>query len=630
MLDFMRKHASSWLVKVIFGLIIVVFVAWGVNFSATDDKVIAYVNEEPITVREFGRAYEQSLQQVREQNPDISSEALQQAGFKKSVLGRLINTMIMEQEAEKLGLTVSAREVRHLIRNIPAFQNEEQRFDYKLYEARLARQGQSAPQFEASMREDFMIQRLIDYIGLPGRVTERKARQLFNYLRQKAVVDYAVFRTEAFLDQVSASEEEIQEIYTNNQDRFRQPARIQIRYLAFTPEDLAAYETVPEEDVEAYYASHQEKFKHPESLKVRHILIKVDQDASEDKEQQARRRAEKLLSRIKVGEDFAELAEKHSDGPSADQGGDLDWMTRGQMVEPFEAAAFDLETGEVSEPVRTRFGWHLIKVDERKPAGVHPLEEVREEIHDLLAEEQASAKVTDLLDEAMAQAAAGASLDEIAQNLDLQIKESELSSLKTIRNAFGMTKEAVEMLFNRPVGMIADMPLAIENGYLLAEKVQEKPASVLPLDKVKDNVEQMIKTDKAKKLARRQAQQALDKLTEQENSSPAAVLDTGLTTSEPFGRRGFIPTLGKSPQLASAAFDAEPGRWLPKPYEVAAGYVVARLDHRIPAPDEEWKKQKERWMQTLTNQQQQDIVGAFLQQVRSETTVEVVQPDMLK
>ncbi|MFW5837768.1 MAG: peptidylprolyl isomerase, partial [Desulfovibrionaceae bacterium] len=320
MLDLMRRHASSWLVKVIFGLIIIVFVAWGVNFSATDDKVIAYVNDEPITVQEFGRAYEQSLQAVREQNPDVTSDQLKQAGFKQSVLGRMVNTLLMEQEARKLGLTVSSREVRHMIQNIPAFQ-EQGRFDFNRYQALLQQQGQSAPQFEASMREDFMIQRLMTYLGLPAQATDQRARSLFDYLRKKAVVDYVLFESKNLLDDISVSDEEIQQFHQANQDRFIEPAKISIDYLAFTPEELAAYETVPEADVKAYYNAHKDQFDNPESVKVRHILIAVDENASAEEDQEAEAKAEKLLSRIRIGEDFAKLAEKHSDGPSANRGG---------------------------------------------------------------------------------------------------------------------------------------------------------------------------------------------------------------------------------------------------------------------------------------------------------------------
>ncbi|MDK2956315.1 MAG: peptidyl-prolyl cis-trans isomerase [Desulfovibrionales bacterium] len=631
MLDLMRKHASGWLVKIIFGLIIIVFVAWGVNFTAKNDNVVAYVNEEPITVREFGHAYDQSLRRLKAQSPQVTSEDLKKAQFKQAVLARLINTRLMEQQAQSLGLDVSATEIRQVIQSIPAFQNEDRRFDFDRYKAVLAQEGQSAPQFENSMRQDYVVQRLMSYLGLPGIATDAQARNLYDYLLQKAVVEYVLFDAKEFLDKTAVKDEEITEFYQNNQELFVKPAQIQINYLSFTPEDLASSETIPDEDIKAYYETHQAQFTHPESVKVRHILIAVDEDASPQDVQKAKEKAEKLLARLKIGADFAKIAEKNSDGPSAERGGEIGWMTRGQMVKPFEDAAFELQPGQISDPVRTRFGWHLIKIEEHEPEGVSPLEKVRNEIRDILAEEQASDRVTALLDKAMEQASAGAKLEDIAKNLDLRVKQSDLADLQTLRNAFGMTEEAAQTLFNRPVGMIADTPLAIEDGYLLAEKITENPESVQPLADVRGAVEKRLQTDKAQALALEQARAALKRLQDPAQApKELKALSAKIQTSEPFGRKGFIPGLGASPLLAGEAFDAKVGAWLPEAYEMNSGAVIAKLDRMVPASAEDWDAQKERWTDTLSDQMQREVVAAFLTEVRDKSDIQVVQPDMLQ
>jgi peptidyl-prolyl cis-trans isomerase D len=631
MLDLMRKHASGWLVKIVFGLIIIVFVAWGVNFTSKNNNVVAYVNDEPITVREFGRAHDQALRRLKAQNPQISNEDLRKAQFKHSVLGRLINTRLMEQQAQALGLSVSAPEIREVIQNIPAFQNEDHRFDFDRYKAILAQEGQTAPDFENSMRQDYVVQRLMSYLGLPGIATQRQGRTLYDYLLQKAVIDYVLFDAEDYMHVVGVTDKEINDFYQNNQKLFIKPAQIQINYLSFTPEDLASSEEISDEDIKAYYETHQDQFTHPESVKVRHILIAVDEDASPQDVQKAKRKTEKLRSRIKIGEDFAKVAEKNSDGPSAVQGGDIGWMTRGQMVKPFEDTAFELQPGQVSEPVRTRFGWHLIKVEEHESEGVSSLDEARQEIHGILAEEQASDRVTVLLDKAMEQASAGSKLADIAQNLNLQVKQSDLSDLQTLRNAFGMTEEAAQTLFNRPVGMIADTPLSIEKGYLLAEKVTETPVAVQPLEDVRDAVEKKLKTDKARAMALEQAQAALKKLQDPEQTAKERrALSAKIQTSEPFGRKGFIPGLGSSPLLAGQAFDAKEGQWLPEAYEVNAGAVIASLDRLVPASEDDWEEQKERWLAMLSEQRQREVVSAFLTELRNKADIEVVQPDILQ
>ncbi len=204
-----------------------------------------------------------------------------------------------------------------------------------------------------------------------------------------------------------------------------------------------------------------------------------------------------------------------------------------------------------------------------------------------------------------------------------------MSTVEHIRNAFGMTEEAAQTLFNRPVGMIADMPLAIENGYLLAEKLEEQAEMVQPLEDVRAQVEDMLKEQKAKELAQQLAQEILARLQDPEQAGQV-LQDLEVKTSEPFGRRGFIPELGRSPQLAAAAFDAQEGVWLDQPFEVSSGYLIARLDHVVPAADEEWTEQKERWTQALTEQQQQEVYAAFLSQLRSEAKIEVTQPRLIQ
>jgi peptidyl-prolyl cis-trans isomerase D len=481
------------------------------------------------------------------------------------------------------------------------------------------------------MRQDYVVQRLMSYLGLPGIATQRQGRTLYDYLLQKAVIDYVLFDAEDYMHVVGVTDKEINDFYQNNQKLFIKPAQIQINYLSFTPEDLASSEEISDEDIKAYYETHQDQFTHPESVKVRHILIAVDEDASPQDVQKAKRKTEKLRSRIKIGEDFAKVAEKNSDGPSAVQGGDIGWMTRGQMVKPFEDTAFELQPGQVSEPVRTRFGWHLIKVEEHESEGVSSLDEARQEIHGILAEEQASDRVTVLLDKAMEQASAGSKLADIAQNLNLQVKQSDLSDLQTLRNAFGMTEEAAQTLFNRPVGMIADTPLSIEKGYLLAEKVTETPVAVQPLEDVRDAVEKKLKTDKARAMALEQAQAALKKLQDPEQTAKERrALSAKIQTSEPFGRKGFIPGLGSSPLLAGQAFDAKEGQWLPEAYEVNAGAVIASLDRLVPASEDDWEEQKERWLAMLSEQRQREVVSAFLTELRNKADIEVVQPDILQ
>jgi len=170
----------------------------------------------------------------------------------------------------------------------------------------------------------------------------------------------------------------------------------------FLRKEVAAKVTVSEDDVKSYYDTHQDEFKTPEMVKARHILIKVDKSASEEDKKQAQKKAEDILSKIKAGEDFAKLASEFSDDPgSKSKGGDLDFFARGRMVKPFEDAAFALKPGEVSGIVESPFGYHIIKVEERKEAGVEPYDTAKDKIKQKLVQERAKSTVTEFIEKAM-------------------------------------------------------------------------------------------------------------------------------------------------------------------------------------------------------------------------------------
>ena len=166
--------------------------------------------------------------------------------------------------------------------------------------------------------------------------------------------------------------------------------------------EVAAKDTVSEDDVKSYYDTHQDEFKTPEMVKARHILIKVDKSASEEDKKQAQKKAEDILSKIKAGEDFAKLASEFSDDPgSKSKGGDLGFFARGRMVKPFEDAAFALKVGEVSGIVESPFGYHIIKAEERKDAGVETYDTAKDKIRQRLVQERAKSTVTEFIDKAM-------------------------------------------------------------------------------------------------------------------------------------------------------------------------------------------------------------------------------------
>ncbi|CCO22838.1 peptidylprolyl isomerase [Maridesulfovibrio hydrothermalis] len=632
MMDILRQNAQNWGIKILFAIIIIVFVfAFGMSgFEGNTDPVIAYVNDEPIPTREFQQVYRETAEAMRTQNPGIDSDQLQSPDFKKAVLNQMISQQLLEAEAQRLGIAVSNGELSYTISTIPAFAGTDGKFDLTRYQNFLQSRQMSAATFERDVRNSNLIQKLQQYITLPVLPTEEQARELFDTASEKIQIDYVYISGADFIKKAKINDKAIEDYYKANPDKFTIPARAVIKYIAFTPEDLAMFEDVSPEEMKSYYAAQKDSFKQEEQIKARHILLMVDENAPEADIAKVEKRIKKILAKAKSGQDFGKLAEKYSEGPSNVKGGELGWFGRGAMVKPFEEAAFALKKGEISQPVRTRFGWHLIKIDDTREAGGKDFDQVKDEIRAAIAQEKASDSITDKLDNAIDLLASGMKLEKIADETGVSFKESEQATIQNLTRAFGMTEEAAKSILALPLGSSTEMPIAIDNGYLLAEKIQDIPASISPLADVKEDIKNFLSQQQAMQLAKVKAMYTIGMLTSEKTAAKELKsIKKDLKTSEPFGRDGFIPNLGMNPKLAEAAFAASKDKWLPQAFELPGGFIVARLDERIPPKEEAWEAQKDMIMDALEQQRANEVFNAFLNELRSKAKIEVVRKDLL-
>ncbi len=625
MLDAMRKNAQSWAIKFLFALIILVFVFWGVGNLGNDQAtVVAEVQGEAILIRDFQQAYQRTVENLRRKQPDISREDFEQMQLKRQVLNDLITSQLLFREAKKLGLAVTAPEVRQYVQQMPVFQNADKQFDPSRYE-QLLRANQLTPaQFEADLTRSLLTNKIQRAVKLPASVSEAQAKDLFAFSQEKARMEYALF---AWQDQpgLAPNEEAVKHYYQENQKQFQRPARMEMDYLLLTPEGLAAAQPVSDEEIKAYYEANPGEFERQEELKARHILIEVPEGADDQQVTEAREQAQALVERLRDGADFAELAREYSDGPSSAQGGDLGWFARGEMVEAFEAAAFALDTGEISDPVRTSFGFHVITVEDRKPSGTQPFEEVQDEIRQEIGADKAAQKMSDLLDEALDLILSGKSLKDTAATLEIPLRHSGPFTQAQGPEGIELDKEQRETLFTLTPGEVTDTPLLLDNGYLIAKQTDFSPAQPRELKAVRDQIETTLKREQGLEKAKAAAENVLAGL-----EAPDQDLERETSTSEPFGRRGFIPGLGMNPQLVESVFNAEQGQWLEKPYKVQQGYVLARLAERV-APDmSKWKEQQSLWVGQLQQSRKQALFQAYLTQLREKAEVKIVNPGVLE
>ena len=627
MLDAIRRNAQSWGVKVIFAIIILVFVFWGVgSFRSERGDVLAEINGSPLFLEDFQRAYRQTLDNLRQENPNISEDELERMDFRSQIFGQMVNAKLMEQEASRLGLSISPQELRQAIIEMQVFRDQDDRFDPAQYQAVLQAHNLTPAQFERDFRGDLKIQRLQEFVALPAAVSDQEARNSFTFAQEETVLEYLSFPWTMELDQFDIRDEAVEAHYQSHLDTFQVPAKMQIAYLNISPAELADPTRVSREDIEAYYDAMAHEFAIPEQVRARHILITPEDDTPQAHEQ-ARELLLSLLVRIQAGEPFAELAREYSDDASAAQGGDLGWFGRGEMVPEFEDVAFALAPEQISEPLRSPFGWHLIQLQERRESGTVPLEEVAATIRSRLAEEHALEQLPEVLDLAMEQIIVGESLQAAAETLDMNLQTSEFFSMDQSPAGLDLSPEAVAVLFGLQDGGITQTPILMADGYLLAQRIDFEPQHVRPLEEVRDRIVTQLRLDKAKEAARTKAEQALEGI---RGNDQNAYSPDQLRSSAAFGRQGFIPGLGFHPDLGRDAFTADIGQWLPQVYALQDAFIVARVQERIAPSEEQWIAEEHQWRDTLLQTRQRQFLQAFITELHDAAEIRVLRQDVLR
>src|SRR5258707_474081 len=401
MLDRMRRH-RDWL-KWSLGLVCVTFVLFyipdflrGSGADAASSDTVAKVEGRDITSGEFRRTYQAQLQAYRSAyGTNMSDQLLKQLGIDQQILQQMVDERAALAEAERLGLSVSDEEVRQRIFAMPASQDNgafigETRYQQLL---RMQRPPLTPSEFEDNVRRSLTVEKLraslTDWLSVADTELEREYRRR----NDKVKLALVSFTADSFRTKVSATEAEVASYFDAHKNDFKIPEKRKIRYLLIDIDGLRAKVVVPPADIEREYNNNSEQYTTPEQVRASHILLKTE---GKD-EASVKAKAEELLKQAKAGADFAELAKKNSeDTDSAKNGGDLDYFGRGRMVPEFDQAVFTMQPGAISDLVKTQYGYHIIKLVDKKPAKVSTLPEVRQQIVDQLAYETARAQAADL------------------------------------------------------------------------------------------------------------------------------------------------------------------------------------------------------------------------------------------
>ncbi len=636
MLDFVRNKQKSIIIKIAFAVIILSFVIGYAMLSSPggqdDDpatSAAAIVNGNVISFNDFQTTYSNLYQLYQNIYQDQFSPALErELKLADKSLNSLIDQVLLMEEAQRLGLEVSKQELVDAIAQIEVFQQDGQ-FSKERYLQVLSYQRMTSDQFETMQRNELLVQKVRDRLQEGVTVTQQDIIDEFRARNDKINLAFVKLAPERFESQVKVSDDSLQAYYAEQQEVFRVPEMVSLRYLVFAPARYLDEVTFTEEDQQKYYRRHLDQFDIPEQVKASHILIKVGQDADPKTKSEKKAFAEKLLADIKAGKDFAELARLHSDDKaSAVKGGDLDFFTRGTMVPAFEQAAFNMQPGEVSEIVETSFGFHIIKVEAYIEPGVKKLDDVRDEVQQGLREEMAEQLAFEKAMDAYNINRKTGDLAAAAASNELGLKETGLFTRDGYIDGIGRNDEIIKTAFVLDDDTLA-RPVITDDGVILFAIKERAPSHIPELSEVKDLVTAAYKRQEAIVLAKAAAEELLKGLKDGKGfKSLTQKIGVDVEETGEFTRSyiPFIPRLGNSEELATAAFDLPADQSvIDEVFTVENRYVVATVKDRQPADMEELNEAKRQELETaILTREQNEAVEKHLDGLRQAATIEIM------
>ncbi len=623
MLRLMRNYATSWLIKFLLSAIVIVFVFWGIgSFRSQRNTRVAMVNGEPITVEEYREAYNNLLEQLRQRfGNSLNDEMIKILQVKKQALDRLIDQKLLLQESIALNFRVSDSEVADAIRKIRAFQKDGV-FNNRLYRNILNRYRLTPEEFENSQKKLMLIEKVRSFITHCVRVSDAEAREWFKWKNASVNIDFVLFEPDRYKG-FNPSTEEIKDFFDNNKASYKADSMVKVRYLYFKPDAYKTKVNITDEEIRDYYETNLEEFKTPKTVEARHILIKAEQGASPEAVEKAEKKALDILKMAREGKDFSELAKQYSEGPSKDVGGYLGTFKKEDMVRPFADMAFSMKAGQISEPVRTRFGWHIIKVENVNPESTLSFDEAKIEIRK---------KLTDKKARNLAYEDAEAVYDASFEGDDL-VKTAAARNLKLLTTEFtrkgpdkGIKDRAkfASVAFNLSVMEISDI-LDLEDGYYILQMVEKIPEKFPDIDDVKEKVRADWIKEKQDEKARKDAN-ALFAALKKGNSMSAESSKFNLkpTATGFFKRNDSIPHIGFERDIAVAVFKLSNEKKLPEDIiKGKKGYYVIRLKERKEPEPEGFDKEKASIKETLLQQKKFKTFDAWLSIIRNKSEISI-------
>ena len=623
MLSIMRKHASSWMIKFILGAVILAFIPFGYGiYQDRRDVEVATVNGDPILYDEYNQAYNNLIVQMRQQFGEaLTEETIKMLNLRQQAMDRLVEQRLLLAEARRLNLKVSDEELAEAIAEIEAFQTAGS-FDPRRYAYVLERNRLSQEDFESRQKQAMLVAKLNRLISAHTKVSDAEAAEWHRWNNTAVNIDYVVFSPDKYKG-IEVTDEEMRDYFEKTAESYKTEPEIKVRYLRFDPEAYRSKVEMTDEEVRQYYDTYTNEFIIPKTVEARHILIKVEDGAPEAEVEKARKKAEEVLKLAHGGEDFAELAKTHSEGPSGKNGGYLGSFKKEDMVKPFSDKAFGMQAEEISDLVRTRFGWHIIKVEKVNEGSTRTFEEARKGIVNKLISEGARAMAQEEAEQVYDVTFVGEDLVRNAKDRKLTVHETDFF-VRTKGPAKGV---AEPVPFANAAFQVKEMDISeiqeYGDGFYILQPIERREPQIPEFESVVEQVKLDLVKQRQKEKARQEAQQFLEALKGgQTLAAEAERLGLKVESSGYFNRNASIPKIGYNPDISKASFSLSADSRLPgQTYSVGDNHYVIQFAARKEPTTEEFEKEKEQVRDQLLQQKRFKTMETWIAEKRKNSEI---------
>ena len=589
MMKAMRKLTKQILWIVIAAFVGTIIFAWGMEFSTGKQKkgIIATINGQDVHLTSFQYLYDQALKEAEKSEGEVDEQTVNQ--IREEVWNRMVNEYLLQQETKKRDITVADEELYEYLKRFPpkeimenpSFQTKEGKFDYQKYLQALADPRVPWDQLEPYVRSNLSLSKLQQSVISLVRVTDEEVRQYYIDDNEKVKVKY-----------------------------------LQVPVSQFLQSNLF----VSDPEVQAYYQAHKEDFKSDQSANLNYVVF--EKKPSDMDEEKTKEKLIDIKKEIEEGGDFAELAKEYSeDKGSAINGGDLGWFGRGKMVEAFENAAFALKPGEMSEPVKTQFGWHLIKVFDTKE------DEKGKEIKasHILLKTQITQETLDQLKleaEEFADRTKKSDLVKVAQEEKRPVSSTSWFAKGGYIRGIGTNAEVEEFAFTNKIGKTSPV-IETSKAFYIFQVKERRPAGISPLEEVKGVINQKLSKAKADSLAYVEAQRIFAQIKVGKSLEEAAKDNNAMyAETEELSRSPSASGIGNVPEFIGTSFSLSPQNPLSPPIKTDQGTFIIEFVSKTRIDDSLFASIKDSLSSVVLQNKQTQVYQDWFAQLRKSAKIE--------